>query len=120
MQLWEILVPTKTKDNIPIRTRHHKNWDAFVRKVTGGLTIHKPGKGQWIEPASGTLIEERVIPVRIACTRSQIGKIIDFTLLHYKQKAVMAYLISTEVILKYAEDKDGNQVENKLQIARKI
>ena len=86
----------------PVRTRHHKNWDSFVRNITCGLTILKPCKGQWIDKSK--LYEERVIPVRIACTRKQLDKIIDFTIKHYRQIAVMAYKISDEVIVKYNED----------------
>lgn len=103
--LWEILVPRQMNDK-PVRTRHHKEWDKFVRKITGGLTILKPAKGQWVEPATSHLHEERVIPVRIACTRKQIDKIVIFTLQHYKQRAVMAYRISTKVILKFAKEVD--------------
>ena len=46
MKLYEILVPTKYGDNEkPIRTKHHKEWDKYVRKISGGLTILTPGKG---------------------------------------------------------------------------
>ena len=107
-EMWEVLVPTKTKLGKPIRLKHHKNWDAYVRKITGGLTILKPGRGQWIEPTTGSLFEERVIPVRIACTRAQIEKIVDFTIQHYNQIAVMALKVSDDVILKYAEGSKTN------------
>lgn len=97
-KLWEVLVPTLTKTKKPIRTKHHKNWDDYVRKIAGGLTILKPGRGQWVD--AGELYEERVIPVRVACTEKQINKIIDFTIKHYDQIAVMAYLVSEKVIIK--------------------
>ncbi len=86
----------------PVRTRHHKNWDNYVRNVAGGLTILTPAKGQWLDLDS-TLYQERVIPVRVSCTRKQLDKIIDFTLQHYRQLAVMAYKISDEVIIQYAK-----------------
>ncbi len=57
-------------------------------------------KGQWINGDS--LFIERMIPVRIACSREQIDKVIGFTLSYYEQIAVMAYLISEEVIIKRA------------------
>ena len=82
----------------PVRTRHHKCWDRYVRTISGGLTIMKPARGQWINTDS-VLHEERVIPVRVACTRKQLDKIITFTLRHYNQIAVMAYRISDEVII---------------------
>lgn len=100
--LWEILVPTQRNDGRPIRTRFHRVWDDKVRKITGGLTILAPARGQWVAP-DGVLFKERMIPVRIACTRAQIEAIIDITLKYYEQLAVLAYRVSDEVILKHAE-----------------
>jgi len=104
--LWEILVPCSYNTGKPVRTRHHKEWDKYVRKVSGGLTIFKPAKGQWIAPGTDDLYDERVIPVRIACTATQIKKIMKFTIRHYKQLAVMAYVISDCVIIMNDEDDD--------------
>lgn len=100
MELWEILVPTQSNDQKPFKTRYHRVWDSKVYKITGGLTIHMPTKGKWVSP-SGTLFSERMIPVRIACTREQIEQIIQLTLKYYKQEAVMAYKISDEVIIQH-------------------
>ena len=98
ISLWEILVPCKMRGK-PVRLRHHKEWDKYVRRITNGLTILKPAKGQWVSE-SKELHEERIIPARVACTEKQIHKIIDFTLMHYDQLAVMAYHISDKVIIK--------------------
>lgn len=84
----------------PVRLKHHQEWDKRVRSITGGLTIYTPSKGQWISP-SGELFIERMIPVRIACSRKELEKIMDITLQHYNQEAVMAYLVSEEVIIKH-------------------
>ena len=100
-QLWEILVPTARNSGKPFRTRHHREWDKRVRRISGGLTIMQPAKGQWISP-TGALFAERVIPVRIICTREQIDKIIEITIKHYDQLAVLAYKISDEVVLVHA------------------
>lgn len=100
MQLWEILVPTIRNDGRPIRTRFHRVWDGMVREITGGLTIMPVAKGQWISPGK-QLFQERMIPVRIACTGGQIRRIIDLTLRYYEQEAVLAYKLSDEVILKF-------------------
>ena len=100
MQLWEILVPTVRKNGKPFRTRYHRVWDAKVRAIANGLTILKPAKGQWVSP-DGELFQERMIPVRIACTREQIDQIIDLTAQYYEQLAVMAFKISDEVIIKH-------------------
>lgn len=99
-QMWEILVPTVRRDGRPIKARFHRVWDKKVYEITGGLTILTPSKGKWICP-EGELFEERMIPVRIACTREQIDTIVDMTIEYYEQKAVLAYKISEEVILKY-------------------
>ena len=101
-RLYEILVPTKYGDTLqPISTKHHKEWDKLVRKLTGGLTILTPGKGQWIY--EGSLYEEKVIPVRIMCEEKTINKIIFLTLRHYRQKAVMFYQLTDNVQVVYAD-----------------
>ena len=107
MELWEILVPTMRNDGKPFRTRYHKVWDKKVEAISGGLTILMPGKGTWVH--EGQSIRERMIPVRIMCTRGQIEKIIDITLEYYDQIAVMAYRISDDIILKHRAAKKGKQ-----------
>jgi len=71
--LWEILVPTIRPDRPGkfFTTKYHRVWDAKVRAIAGGLTIFKPAKGEWTS-LEGTIFEERIISVRIACTQSQI------------------------------------------------
>lgn len=97
-KLYEILVPTIYGDTLkPIRTKHHKNWDIVVKKLSGGLTILTPGKGVWVY--EGETYSERVIPVRIMCTDDTMKKVVDFTLKHYRQKAVMYYVLSTECFI---------------------
>ena len=105
MELWEILVPTLMGDNEkPVRTKHHRQWDKYVRSLSGGLTILKATKGQWLCPRSKELIEERMIPARIACSEVDMDKIIRFTLKHYRQKVVMAYQISNIVLMVEADE----------------
>ncbi|MGD9670143.1 MAG: hypothetical protein AB7U75_13990 [Hyphomicrobiaceae bacterium] len=105
--LWEILVPMFWNGvdhglTTQIKDEHHQEWDAFVRGLSGGLTLLKPIKGQWVDP-SGLLIQEPMIPVRIVCTKPEIDKIIQFTLGHYEQRAVMAYRLSNEVLITKAK-----------------
>lgn len=103
LQLWEILVPTVRNDGRPIKLRNHRVWDSKVRAITGGLTVMPVAKGQWVSP-DGELFHERMIPVRVACTEEQIGKVIDVTLKHYDdQIAVMAHKVSDEVRIVYRE-----------------
>lgn len=101
-KLYEILVPASSNSQARFTYAHHKKWDAFVMSVAKGVTIMKVGKGSWVSP-DGSLYKDRVIPCRIACTREEIDIIIDFTLKHYDQLAVMAYCISEEVIIKHKE-----------------
>lgn len=101
-QLWEILVPTvrpNTSGKRFFTTRYHRVWDAKVRHITGGLTIMAPSRGQWVSP-EGTLFRERMIPVRIAATRSEIEQVIDLTLDYYEQEAVLCFMISEVVIMR--------------------
>lgn len=99
--LWEILVPTVRKTGNPYRTRFHRVWDSKVHAISKGLTITQPTKGQWTSP-DGTIIAERMIPVRFMATRVQMNEIVDFTLKYYEQDCIMCYRVSEEVILRYA------------------
>jgi len=94
--LYEILVPTMYGDTLtPIGTKHHKKWDERVQAISGGLTILSPARGKWI--FKGVEYPERVIPVRIMCTESEMDEIVSITMSHYRQKAVMYYVLSTQV-----------------------
>jgi hypothetical protein len=99
--LWEILVPyyvNGTNDVIDIS--NHKIWDEYVKGISKGLTVCRSAKGIWINPTDNEEFEERMIPVRLICTRPQIIEIIDFTKKHYGQIAVMAYKISEDIIIR--------------------
>ena len=105
--MWEILVPTERRlePGKYYTTRFHRVWDKKVRAITGGLTIMSPAKGQWINPGTGELFQERMIPVRLLGTREEIDKVVDITLKYYDQLAVLCYKISDEVILKFKDSK---------------
>jgi hypothetical protein len=94
-KVFEILVPTLMNGK-PVRTRHHKEWDKVIRKLSGGMTILTPAKGQWLNK-EGRLFEERVIPVKIVCTEGTMHNIMAFTLKHYNQEAVLGYELSNNV-----------------------
>ena len=119
--LYEILVPTIYGDTMkPIRTAHHKEWDKYIQSITGGLTILSSARGKWTH--EGVEYPEKVIPVRVMVEEklvpdepneiygsshretSQIDKIVQFTLSHYRQKAVMYYLISNQVNIVFASN----------------
>ena len=97
-KMWEILVPTSNKEQ-EFTYNHHKTWDEFVISISGGITIMRTARGQWVSP-DNVRFKDRMIPVRVKCTRKQIMKIVKFTIDHYQQEAVLAYKVSDEVILK--------------------
>ena len=99
-EMWEILVPASNNKDLKFTYEHHKEWDSFVKSISGGVTIMKTAKGEWISP-SGVLFVDRMIPCRIVCTEEQIKEIIDFTIVHYNQEAVLAFRISDNVIIKH-------------------
>src|ERR1035437_891881 len=102
-ELWEILVPASNNKDKEFTYEHHKAWDEYVKNNTGGVTIMKTAKGQWVNP-NGKLYLDRTIPCRIICTEEQIIKIIDFTIKHYNQEAVLAFKISDTVILRHKNE----------------
>ncbi|HEY5587858.1 MAG TPA: hypothetical protein VIK86_02765 [Candidatus Paceibacterota bacterium] len=95
-KLWQILVPAYKNDGQEIEIEHHKKWDVFVQKLTNGLTIQKTSRGIWLNQ-NEIKYEEKMIPVKISCSKAQIKKISNFTAKHYEQEAVMFYLVSKEV-----------------------
>jgi len=102
-EMWEILVPASNNKDQNFTYEHHKEWDAFVKKITGGVTIMKTTKGEWVSP-TGQLYIDRMIPCRIFCNEEQINMIVDFTIKHYNQEAVLCYRISDNVILKHKSE----------------
>jgi hypothetical protein len=99
--LWEILVPAATPCGATIEVAHHRTWDAFVQERAGGMTLHKPTRGTWVD--SGRVITEPMIPVRILCDAATIEEIVEFTIDHYCQEAVLAYRISECIIMRRRE-----------------
>jgi hypothetical protein len=97
-ELWEILVPQAFNDGIKVPVGHHHLWDEKVRGIAGGLTVLRTARGIWQSP-TGEIFREKMIPVRIACSKTQILEIMAFTKTHYLQEKVMAYRISDHVII---------------------
>src|SRR5271157_3315079 len=96
---WEILVPVSWNDGTKIEVEYHRQWDAKVRAISGGLTIMRAIKGQW--EFEELVFSEKVIPCRVLATSEQMDKIIDITLEHYHdQHTILAYRISSEVKLR--------------------
>jgi hypothetical protein len=96
-ELWKILVPKSNGDG-DIDITVHRIWDNKVRKITGGLTIHRSALGNWVSP-KGELVEERMIPVEIVCTEEQMHEIGRMTKEFYRQEKVMYYKVSNEVYI---------------------
>lgn len=98
-QLWEVLVPVAWNTGFKIHVDYHREWDAKVRAISGGLTILRVVRGQW--QTDDKLFNEKVIPCRVLCTRPEMDKIIDITMEHYHdQHAILAYRLTEEIILK--------------------
>lgn len=91
-KLWKILVPVTHNGGKKIKKKHHREWDAKVSDIAGGLTLFKPKKGRWKH--GGKLFCEKMIRIEIAATVTEIIAIARLTAIHYKQKAVMYYLKS--------------------------
>ena len=85
----------------------------MVYGIAGGCTILTPSKGKWIAP-EGKLFEEKMIPVRIACTKEEIDTIIDLTLEYYDQIAILAYKVSDEVILRHRSNHGKKRIDQKI------
>jgi hypothetical protein len=94
LYLYEILVPCEWNNGRGVRRRHHQEWDKKVHKIAGGLTIMPVAKGQWVDMVTGALYRDRVIPVRILCTQSNIEDIAEMTIEHYRQLGVMYFRVS--------------------------
>jgi hypothetical protein len=109
--LFEILVPCNWNDGTPVRTRHHREWDKRVRKIANGLTILTPGKGQWVHESD--LYVDRMIPVRVFCTQSDMDKIANITIQHYEQEAVMFYPIADWALIYNATEAQKSKFRRK-------
>lgn len=101
--LWEILVPTFDNTGNHFGLAYHQIWDEKVRAISGGLTIMKTSKGQWVS-REGDLFLDRMIPVRIFCTEPEIDQIIQITMEYYRQLAVICYRISDYVKFVHKND----------------
>jgi len=96
--LWEILVPVCRADGREIDVPFHQLWDEKVRAISGGLTITRSVRGQWVYEEK--LFSERVIPCRVLATRPEMDQIARMTIDHYSdQLAVMFYRLSESAII---------------------
>lgn len=95
------MVPCNYNDGRPVRTKHHREWDRQVRKITNGLTILPPSKGQWVDESDGKLYVDRMIPVNLIATEEDMEAIAKITMRHYDQLAVMFFKLSDHAIIRY-------------------
>ena len=59
VSLWEVLVPA-TWDEYEIPLKYHQIWVEGVRMISGGLTILKRAKGQWVSLEGELFIEPMI------------------------------------------------------------
>lgn len=95
-KLWKIYVPV-TLDGKKIKKKRHRKWDSKASDIAGGLTLFKPKKGRW--KFGNKIFREKMIRVEIAATETEIQQVADMTAEHYKQKAIMYYLKSEQVVI---------------------
>jgi hypothetical protein len=102
-QFWEIFVPMTTNIGAKIPVEYHRAWDEKVKAISGGLTILRAVKGDWLFQAKW--FKEKVIPCRILATREEMDAVVDITLEHYgDQHCILAYQISNQIIMRYRDD----------------
>lgn len=101
VKIYEILVPTMDNNRKPFSTKYHRVWDKKVYEIAKGLPTLSPTKGKWKHDE--IVYGERNIPVRVACIESQIADILKMTKKYYNQSAIVAYVISQEVIVYFGE-----------------
>jgi|SRR5208282_4601917 len=101
-QFWEVYVPVSWNDGNRIDAEYHRQWDSKIRAISGGLSVTRIIKGQW--EVEGELFDEKMIPCRVLASRQEMDQIVALTLEHYHdQHCVMAYRLSSEVILRYRD-----------------
>jgi hypothetical protein len=89
---WKIFVPVNNNEGIKFSLTYHQEWDKKVRSITGGLTVFKTSKGQFV--MGDVVFHDRMIPVEIYCTESQIDQIIQITMEYYHQEAILCTRVS--------------------------
>ena len=93
-RIYEILVPACDNNGQIFPMPHHWEWDRKVQEIAGGLTLLDSVKGKYLNRSA-----ERMIPVRIAATYSEMSEIVEFTIDHYQQDAILFYLVSERAII---------------------
>jgi hypothetical protein len=89
--VYQILVPVADNSGRDWPIAHHRAWDKRVSDLSGGLVLCPVLSGRYHE------INEKVIPVQVACELATLFDILSITKAHYEQEQVMAWKISDEV-----------------------
>ena len=98
MEMWEILIPKYSNDGEQYTAAHCNEWKENILLITKGLTELNPVKGYWINKKTKYI--EDMIPIRVLCDETNIEKIIEETITHFDQEAVLAYVISNNIKLR--------------------
>lgn len=93
LELWEILVPTRSTYGTKFTLDHHLYWESKVCEVTGGLTLMPTVTGRWANT------QETSIPMRLAATFEVFAAIMKKTQQHYNQAAVLGYRVSDMALI---------------------
>ena len=98
VEMWCVLVPLNNNDGEVFPIEKHHEWDKFIADNCGGLTLLPSLVGKF--GVDKDIIEDKVKPVMVACTRAQIIGVLDYTRRFYDQKGVLAYKISDDVLIR--------------------
>lgn len=75
-------------------TKHHRIFYKFILNLSKGYSVLNELEGVW-QNEKGTIYQEKMIPVRIACTDEQIKEIAEFAKAHYEQEAIFVLELGT-------------------------
>ena len=103
-KLYEILIPIINNRGERFSAEHHKKWNNKALKIAGKFIIMKVIKEEWINLFGKEFYKNKMIPIRISCTKNQIEKIIQITIKHYNQEVILAYIISEKALLRYQKE----------------
>ena len=95
--LWEILLPSHSNHK-KIKLMSYQKWYEHVGKnIDSSAVLSNPVLVFWFNFLFNFCIHNRdhAILVRISCGRKQLAEIVDFSALHFKQKEMKYYQISS-------------------------
>lgn len=101
MKLYEILIPTYDNKGLSFPKEVVTAYLQQVAQLAGGFTATRSGQGDivggWVSK-DGELHTDFSSPMRVALDSEKLPELLELTAKAFNQKAVMAYVVSPEVI----------------------